>query len=110
MCAMNNDLRPAYLNIEGAMNWPKKSDGYGRQQFYQLVMGLKSKVRERSLNEGLDPKIYEARLHKLLNFVFGLNGYSSYLVHGSGAFTLTPTLSLKGRGSYDPQSIRTSLW
>ncbi len=34
-------------------------------------------------------------------------GSGSYLVRGSGTFTLTPTLSLKGRGSDDPQSIRT---
>ena len=61
-----------YLKIERDLNWPKKSDGYGHQQYYELMMGLKSKVRERSLSEGLPPSIYEDRLNKLLDCVFDL--------------------------------------
>ena len=33
-------------------------------------------------------------------------GYGSYLVHGSGACTLTPTLALKGRGSFEMPELK----
>ena len=55
--------------------------------------------------------------HLFLNiFHILIVGYGLYLVPGPGAFTLTQTFvplrneALKGRGSFEPQFIRTCLW
>lgn len=74
-----SDPKSNYRELEEGINWPEKPKGMGKgNQFYQLVMDLKVKVRERSLGEKLDPSIYENRLYKLLDFVSDLRSALNY--------------------------------
>jgi hypothetical protein len=76
-----SDLNSSYREIEERLDWPTKPTGIGKgDQFYRLVTDLKSKVRDRSLTEKLEPSTYEDRLYKLPEFVSdlrdALNHYS----------------------------------
>jgi hypothetical protein len=78
---MMRNLKAKYQEIEEDLTWPEIPNIPGKgDQFYQLVKILRAAVKERSLDENLDPSLYNDRLYSLLDLIIDLRSALNYYI------------------------------